>query len=147
MKRTKLVMTEPLNGCSSIENEEQIRGHVALVLRGTCTFIEKALIAQLAGAVAIIITDYYTSDLAINRNSPIWMDHYYVDMVSEEKKSRLKKKSDLVKIPAGFLLGKNGKMIMETMEKLNLQYASIYIPVNLTFTSIEKLRMPPWHVW
>lgn len=140
-------MADPLNGCKDIVNVEEIQDHVALVLRGSCTFIEKALCAQKAGAVAIIVTDSYTSDLAESRDSPAWMDNYYVDMVSEEKGHSLKKKSDQIKIPAGFLLGKNGKMIIETLEKLNLPYASIYIPVNLTFTPMDKLSMPPWHVW
>lgn len=40
-----------------ITNAEQIRGNVALIDRGTCEFGLKALNAQLAGAIAVIVID------------------------------------------------------------------------------------------
>lgn len=50
-------------------------------------------------------------------------------------------------IPAGFLLGKNGHMIRQTLRKLYLDHAMINIPVNLTFTPVYKINQPPWLEW
>jgi hypothetical protein len=36
-------------------NGAQIAGHIALIDRGTCTFVDKAKRAQDAGAIAVII--------------------------------------------------------------------------------------------
>lgn len=50
-------------------------------------------------------------------------------------------------IPAGFLLGKNGVIILNTLKRLKRLYAIINIPVNLTFTPISKMNHPPWLGW
>jgi hypothetical protein len=44
--------TEPIDACDTISN---LDGKIALIRRGTCTFVSKALEAQNAGAVAAII--------------------------------------------------------------------------------------------
>ena len=45
------------DGCSPLTNPEQIVGNIAIIDRGTCTFVIKAINAQNAGAVAMIIAD------------------------------------------------------------------------------------------
>jgi hypothetical protein len=45
------------DGCTAITNAAQVAGKIALVDRGTCGFIVKALNAQIAGAVAVLIAD------------------------------------------------------------------------------------------
>lgn len=81
------------------------------------------------GARAVIITD-----------ESITSDEYFIEMVDDE--------SNLdANIPAGFLLGKNGYMIRKTLKKLNLNYATINLPVNLTFTPIHEIHQPPWLEW
>jgi hypothetical protein len=45
------------DGCSAFANAAEINGNIALVDRGTCTFVEKALNAQAAGAVGMIVVD------------------------------------------------------------------------------------------
>jgi hypothetical protein len=46
-----------LDGCTAYENSGDVAGKIALVDRGTCTFVVKALNAQSAGAVGLIIAD------------------------------------------------------------------------------------------
>ncbi len=45
------------DGCTAITNAAQVTGKIALVDRGTCGFIVKALNAQIAGAIAVLIAD------------------------------------------------------------------------------------------
>lgn len=52
-----------------------------------------------------------------------------------------------VNIPAGYLLGKNGLMILKTLEKLKRNYAIINLPVNLTYTPVHEMNQPPWLGW
>ncbi|HYC87606.1 MAG TPA: PA domain-containing protein [Thermoanaerobaculia bacterium] len=46
-----------LDGCTPYENAADMAGKVALVDRGTCTFVQKALMAQAAGATGLVIAD------------------------------------------------------------------------------------------
>ena len=46
-----------LDGCTPYENASEVAGQIALVDRGTCTFVTKALMAQAAGAKALIVVD------------------------------------------------------------------------------------------
>ena len=46
-------MPEPANGCGAITSD--LTGKVAVIVRGDCTFVEKVLNAQHAGAVAVVI--------------------------------------------------------------------------------------------
>ena len=41
--------------CGSIINSNEVNGHIALVYRGDCTFVQKSINAQAAGAVAIVM--------------------------------------------------------------------------------------------
>jgi hypothetical protein len=50
-------------------------------------------------------------------------------------------------IPAGYLVGKSGRIIKSTLQKLNRDYALINLPVNLTFVPAHKINHPPWLVW
>lgn len=43
------------DGCSSLTNPSQVAGKIAIIDRGTCTFTDKVLNAQNAGAVAVIV--------------------------------------------------------------------------------------------
>lgn len=46
-----------LDGCTAYENASEVAGKIALVDRGTCTFVQKALMAQAAGATGLIVVD------------------------------------------------------------------------------------------
>lgn len=54
------------DGCTAFTNASAINGNVALVDRGTCTFVVKARNAQTAGATAVIIADRIESYSATN---------------------------------------------------------------------------------
>jgi len=45
----------PSLGCSTLSNAAEINGKIAVADRGTCTFVQKATMAQDAGALALII--------------------------------------------------------------------------------------------
>jgi hypothetical protein len=43
------------DGCSALTNAAAVAGNIALISRGTCGFIQKALNAQAAGAIGVVI--------------------------------------------------------------------------------------------
>ena len=45
------------DACSAIVNTAQVSGHIALIDRGTCTFVSKAQAAQAAGAIGVVIAN------------------------------------------------------------------------------------------
>lgn len=94
--------------------------------------------AEEAGAKAVIIADYHSSSIEESITSPLWTDYYYVEMIRDDTIPLSKS----VNIPAGFLLGKNGKLIRQTLQRLNQPFALINIPVNLTHTSLDKFHQP-----
>eukprot|EP01091_Cochliopodium_minus_P009519 TRINITY_DN235_c0_g1_i2.p1 TRINITY_DN235_c0_g1~~TRINITY_DN235_c0_g1_i2.p1 ORF type:complete len:612 (-),score=156.48 TRINITY_DN235_c0_g1_i2:5-1606(-) len=48
-------------GCNYIENSDKIKGNIALIPRGTCSFQQKILKAQEAGAIAVVIENFEDS--------------------------------------------------------------------------------------
>lgn len=70
----KIIMADPANGCSGtpalpegavpvpFNNQDQINGNIALIDRGDCSFIEKALNAQASGATGVIVVNNVAGD-------------------------------------------------------------------------------------
>ncbi len=52
-----LVASQPANGCQAFSNAADVSGKIALVDRGTCTFVKKFDNAVSAGALAVVIVD------------------------------------------------------------------------------------------
>ena len=52
-----LVVAEPYWANETLENAEALRGNIALIGRGACPFVDKALRAQEAGAVAVLMVN------------------------------------------------------------------------------------------
>ncbi|GAB5362183.1 hypothetical protein AAMO2058_000776400 [Amorphochlora amoebiformis] len=50
-----IVRAKPSFGCKTLENADAVEGKIAYIDRGDCTFIEKVLNAQRAGAAGVII--------------------------------------------------------------------------------------------
>ncbi|XP_057661416.1 PRADC1-like protein [Diorhabda carinulata] len=129
IKNVPLVPILPKNGCKPPDNLDDIEGNVAFIERGDCSFKLKTLVAERAGARAVIISD------VVNSNQ-----EYFIEMIDDNAVEE-------VNIPAGYLLGKNGLMILKTLEKLKKNFAIINLPVNLTFTPIHEMNQPPWLGW
>lgn len=55
--RQRLAYAQPFTLCAPLANKDALRDRVAVVLRGDCTFVEKARRAQAAGAWAVIVVD------------------------------------------------------------------------------------------
>ncbi len=49
------------DACSALTNAAAMAGHVAIVDRGTCTFVSKAANVQAAGAIAMVVVDNVAS--------------------------------------------------------------------------------------
>ncbi len=45
----------PLEGCDPLANADELEGNVAMVLRGSCSFVQKVQNAAAAGAIAVIV--------------------------------------------------------------------------------------------
>lgn len=52
---------ETTDGCSAFTNAAAIAGNIALIDRGVCAFVQKAINAQAAGAVGVVIADNRTA--------------------------------------------------------------------------------------
>ncbi len=52
-----LVAAAPYNGCSAFTNAAAVAGKIALVQRGTCTFLAKTQNARAAGAIGVVIVN------------------------------------------------------------------------------------------
>jgi hypothetical protein len=137
IKNVPLVPIQPKFGCTTPDNIDNIEGNVALIERGwvhtifikECSFKTKAVVAEKAGAQAVIITDI---------SKPT--EEYFIEMIDDDS-------SVEVNIPAAFLMGKNGIMITQTLQRLKRSYAIINLPVNLTFTPVHQMNQPPWLGW
>jgi len=124
-----LVPSDPACGCGSFANDDDVEGNIALIERGECSFVSKAIKAMEAGAIAAVITDNDAGN-----------DELYVAMQDDSTERE-------VTIPVGFLLGRNGQVIRNTLHKLHLDEAVINIPINLTNVATHKWKQPPWVVW
>lgn len=126
-KRNLLVFAEPREACTTLVNADELADNIALIERGECSFLTKAINAEKAGAIGAIITDTRSE---LN-------DDYFIEMVHDNS-------SRDTDIPVGYLLGRNGRMIFNTLHRYGLDRAIIKLPVNLTFTNYENINHPPW---
>ncbi|XP_038108223.1 ER degradation-enhancing alpha-mannosidase-like protein 3 [Culex quinquefasciatus] len=53
----RVVYANPSKVCTTLKNVQELRGRIAVVERGDCTFVDKARRVQVAGAVAAIVYD------------------------------------------------------------------------------------------
>ncbi|RNA39902.1 PRADC1 isoform X1 [Brachionus plicatilis] len=104
LENVKLIPTEPYNACGSILNGDKIRGNVAFVVRGDCSFTTKAVNSENVGAAALIITD----------NDPL--NEMMIDMVGDDTQR-------VVNIPSVYLPWKDGYMIKKTIDKAHSGFA------------------------
>jgi hypothetical protein len=115
-----MVLAVPEMGCSPLENAAQVAGNIAVINRGACFFAEKALNAQAAGAVAVIIMN--------NRIDP-----------DEPLVTRMSGDFSAVTIPAMMVSQAGGKKLRENLGRA----AAIKIGMRSAQNRIaETLRVP-----
>lgn len=126
-KQNVMVLANPMGACRTLSNEMEMWGRIALIGRGGCTFVQKAIIAEKAGAIGVIITDIRTNT----------HDDFLIEMVHDNS-------SREIRIPAGYLIGRDGRIIVAALQNSGLDRAHITLPLNLTFTPPEMINHPPW---
>uniref|UniRef100_A0A1B0BVR9 PA domain-containing protein n=1 Tax=Glossina palpalis gambiensis TaxID=67801 RepID=A0A1B0BVR9_9MUSC len=131
MEGVALVPTIPAEACAKIINAMALRGNVALIDRGECSFLTKTINVEVAGANAAIITEFNNESSEFD---------YYIEMIHDNTNRE-------THIPAGFLLGRNGVIIRNTLKRLKRSHALVNLPVNLTFIPPSKINHPPWLGW
>jgi len=130
LRNIKLVAAEPADACSQVlENGAAIRNQVLLVVRGECSFVTKALNAEMYGAVAVVISDNEI-------DSSVW-----IDMIGDGTNREL-----LIEIPVYFLRGRDGSKIRQSILQKRLSGALVNVPVNYTQNAVI-LKQPPWDPW
>ncbi|XP_037081568.1 PRADC1-like protein [Pollicipes pollicipes] len=125
----RLVPAEPAFACEPLDNCEDVEGAVAFIQRGDCPFVVKVMNAQRCGARAAVVFDDDRDNV-----------EHFIEMTSDSEQLK-------PTIPAAFLLGKNGYMIMETLGRLHLSHAVINIPINASMYHIHERKQPPWVLW
>ncbi|CAH8842806.1 unnamed protein product [Trichobilharzia szidati] len=125
---TSLVVTDPPHACELITNTREVSRNIALIIRGGCSFVTKAINAHVAGAVAVIVYDF-------NRKAV-----QTFSMIQDDTSRR-------VQIPCAFMNGKDGHTIISALDSLNLTKAVVDFPVNVTAVPIYQLRLTPWTLW
>ncbi|CAH8527614.1 unnamed protein product [Schistosoma curassoni] len=90
---TSLVLTEPPHACELVSNAHEVNRNIALIIRGGCSFVTKAINAHVAGAVAVIVYDF-------NRKAI-----HTFSMIQDDTSRR-------VQIPCAFMNGKDGLVLL-----------------------------------
>ncbi|XP_076005429.1 protease-associated domain-containing protein 1-like [Genypterus blacodes] len=124
-----LVPADPADGCSELRDKEILQGQVILVERGGCSFVQKARHVEEAGGKAVLIADNAVDN-----------DSQYLDMITDGSTAK-------PSIPALFLLGRDGLMIRRSLQRQELPWAVISIPVNVSSLASFPLKQPPWTLW
>lgn len=121
-----LVLAEPRSACTSTINKLEIRKNIALVERGGCSFLEKCIEVERSGGAALIVYDYDKLN-----------EQTYFEMIDDHT-------SRNCSIPAVFLPGKDGYMIVHSLLALKLNRAVITIPISV---SKDEVSNPPWSTY
>ncbi len=62
--------SNPSYGCNKIKNKDEIKGKIAVVDRGGCFFVNKALNVQEAGAIGILVIDFEKGTAGMGAGDP-----------------------------------------------------------------------------
>lgn len=91
----------PTEGCNALTNGADVNGKIAVIKRGSCTFVEKIQNAQNAGAVGVIV---------VNHNNPTNDPNYteYVNMYGNT--------NPVFTIPSIFINNANGEQLITALQ-------------------------------
>ncbi|XP_072028518.1 protease-associated domain-containing protein 1-like [Amphiura filiformis] len=129
MDSVQLVPADPEDACGELYNAPIILNSVALIKRGHCSFLSKVIVAERAGAVAVVIYDHDEKN-----------DWSFIDMIGDGSERE-------ASIPAVFLLGRDGNNIQRSLHYHHLLGAVINIPVNITGKALGLVNVPPWSLF
>ncbi|KAK1155812.1 ER degradation-enhancing alpha-mannosidase-like protein 3 [Acipenser oxyrinchus oxyrinchus] len=101
--KASVVKSAPYTACSAITNAEELRGRIALAVRGECMFASKARRLQEAGVAGVIFIDQGTD--SSSEETPLFQ------MVGDGG-STLE-----ISVPLVFLFSKEGQVLLDTLEE------------------------------
>ncbi|XGW29099.1 hypothetical protein V3C99_008696, partial [Haemonchus contortus] len=125
--KASLVYAYPAHGCEPLKNKLGAN-EVVLLERGDCSFVEKIINAENAGALIALVTDSHSGS------------DEFVDMVTDSTERQ-------AGIPAGYITGASGRRIRDF-----LLYSDgaiqMTIPLNHTLALVREIpNKPPWELW
>ncbi|KAM8743906.1 ER degradation-enhancing alpha-mannosidase-like protein 3 isoform 1-T1 [Acanthopagrus schlegelii] len=98
-----IVKASPYTACGLIDNAAQLKGHIALALRGDCMFAAKARRLQEAGAIGVIFIDHREG--SSSEETPLFQ------MVGDGDST------DDLSLPLVFLFSREGAMLTAALEE------------------------------
>lgn len=128
----ELVLADPLNACEPLKDAQFSMlnsfyyDRVVLAVRGECSFMQKTLNIQQAGAFAAFIYN--------NEAKDEWI------LMAKDETNR----ENEISISPYFLYHSDGKNIHEAILESSSKKAIIHLPMNQTRKYIQH---PPWRVW
>ncbi|CAJ0956458.1 unnamed protein product, partial [Mesorhabditis belari] len=129
-KKAELEYAYPPHGCEPLKNVDLL-DKVVLFERGECSFVDKVIHAEEAGAYFAIITDSARGGDEV------------VDMITDNTNRR-------ADIPAAYLSGASGRRLRDFLlyGGQNGGYVLVTIPLNHTNTLLRDVpSKPPWELW
>ncbi|VDL82202.1 unnamed protein product [Nippostrongylus brasiliensis] len=148
-QKASLVYAYPAHGCQPLKNNLgpnevvllerglyvlqsracEMMSHTALMLCfRECTFVQKIINAENAGAVIALVTDSYGGG------------DEYVDMITDSTERK-------AGIPAGYITGASGRRLRDFLLYSDVPIR-MTIPLNHTLAMLRDVpNKPPWELW
>lgn len=126
LENIPLVLAEPRAACSSIINKLEIKNNIALVERGFCPFLEKCIEIERSQGAGLIVYDNDKNNC-----------EEHIEMIDDSTPRNCS-------IPAVYVVGKDGHMIVQSLLALRLSRALITIP--LKTSASKNTAHPPWSI-
>ena len=119
---TEFIMGQPAKACGDrLDNSAEVRGKIVVLDRGDCYFVHKAVIAQQAGAIGLLIVNY---DDDANRGLT-------ANMGAASDASRPSDNPCCVDIPLAMITAESGQLLRQTPQmQISMRAAECYSAPN-----------------
>ena len=139
--KTKLIIANPSDGCSTISNSAEIKDKIVLIERGAisgdaCGFYDKVLNAQNAGAKAVIVYNK-------NNGASDWTDDLVLMGIGDGNNSQITIPSVFIRRSGGLRLKDlidDGDTVVELSKRTSLNTASLTIKPGMFFINDVVVR-------